>query len=100
MVDMPPSHEIVFQPDGKRVSFSKETSVLEAARALGVDINSICGGSGARIILLSREARREALGIRKKTGYVELASSAEYNKEYLDALMFPHKDLGLFPETV
>ncbi len=57
-------------------------------------------GTGARMALISREARREAEGIREMTGYVELASSADYNKEYLDALMFPHMDLGLFPDTV
>jgi uncharacterized 2Fe-2S/4Fe-4S cluster protein (DUF4445 family) len=50
--------------------------------------------------LISRETRREAEGIRKMTGYVELASSADYNKEDLDALMFPHMDLELFPDTV
>ncbi len=47
MVDMSTSHDIVFQPDGKRESFPEKTTVLEAARVLGVDINSICGGTGA-----------------------------------------------------
>ncbi len=57
-------------------------------------------GTGARMALLSRKARREAQGIREKTDYIELATSKGYNKEYIDALMFPHMDLNLFPDTV
>ena len=36
--------KVVFTPSGKRGSFPLETPVLEAARALGVDIDSVCGG--------------------------------------------------------
>ena len=57
-------------------------------------------GTGARMALLSRKARLEAQGIREKTEYVELATRKEYNRDYLDALMFPHMDLSLFPDTV
>ncbi|MBT6603551.1 ATP-binding protein, partial [Candidatus Bathyarchaeota archaeon] len=57
-------------------------------------------GTGARMALLSRKARLEAQVIREKTEYVELATSKEYNRDYLDALLFPHMDLDLFPETV
>jgi len=35
---------IVFSPSGKRGSFPVGTPVLQAARALGVDIDSVCGG--------------------------------------------------------
>ena len=37
---------IVFTPSGKRGNFPKGTTVLEAARELGVDLDSICGGHG------------------------------------------------------
>ncbi len=57
-------------------------------------------GTGARMALLSREARVEAQGIRKKVEYIELATHHNYNQAYLDALMLPHRDLSLFPETV
>ncbi|HET8727687.1 MAG TPA: ASKHA domain-containing protein [Alphaproteobacteria bacterium] len=47
----PPSVEVetveslvVFTPSGRRGRFAHGTSVLEAARALGVDIDSVCGG--------------------------------------------------------
>lgn len=36
--------KVVFTPSGKRGHFPIETPVLEAARALGVDIDSVCGG--------------------------------------------------------
>src|SRR3954452_24132262 len=35
---------IVFTPSGKRGRFSLGTPVLQAARSLGVDIDSVCGG--------------------------------------------------------
>lgn len=39
-------NRIVFTPSGKRGDFAEGTSVLEAARALGVDVDSVCGGRG------------------------------------------------------
>jgi uncharacterized 2Fe-2S/4Fe-4S cluster protein (DUF4445 family) len=40
------NHRIVFTPSGKRGDFAEGTSVLSAARALGVDLDSVCGGRG------------------------------------------------------
>lgn len=37
---------IVFTPSGKRGTFPVGTPVLECARALGVDVDSVCGGRG------------------------------------------------------
>jgi uncharacterized 2Fe-2S/4Fe-4S cluster protein (DUF4445 family) len=37
---------IVFTPSGKRGNFPIGTPVLQAARSLGVDIDSVCGGRG------------------------------------------------------
>src|SRR5205823_13934451 len=37
---------VVFTPSGRRGSFAQGTSVLDAARALGVDLDSVCGGRG------------------------------------------------------
>lgn len=36
--------KIVFTPSGKRGNFAHGTSVLDAARSLGVDVDSVCGG--------------------------------------------------------
>ena len=35
---------VVFTPSGKRGRFELGTSLLSAARTLGVDIDSVCGG--------------------------------------------------------
>jgi len=37
---------VVFTPSGRRGTFPLGTPVLQAARALGVDIDSVCGGRG------------------------------------------------------
>ena len=37
---------IVFTPSGKRGHFAAGTLILDAARSLGVDIDSVCGGRG------------------------------------------------------
>lgn len=38
--------KVVFTPSGKRGEFPIGTSILDAARSLGVDLDSICGGRG------------------------------------------------------
>jgi uncharacterized 2Fe-2S/4Fe-4S cluster protein (DUF4445 family) len=37
---------VVFMPSGRRGRFAHGTPLLQAARALGVDIDSVCGGRG------------------------------------------------------
>jgi len=37
---------VIFTPSGKRGNFPKGTPVLTAARQLGVDLDSVCGGRG------------------------------------------------------
>jgi uncharacterized 2Fe-2S/4Fe-4S cluster protein (DUF4445 family) len=39
-------HLVVFTPSGKRERLPEGLSVLEAARKLGVDLDSVCGGRG------------------------------------------------------
>jgi uncharacterized 2Fe-2S/4Fe-4S cluster protein (DUF4445 family) len=67
---------IVFMPSGKRGRFPLGTPVLKAARSLGVDIDSVCGGRGicgrcqvevsegefAKLGLTSRAANLSAFG--------------------------------------
>lgn len=43
---MPDQAQIVFTPSGRRGRFALGTPVLDAARSLGVDIDSVCGGRG------------------------------------------------------
>ena len=37
---------VVFTPSGRRGKFAPGTTVLDAARRLGVDLDSVCGGRG------------------------------------------------------
>ena len=37
---------VIFTPSGRRGRFADGTTVLDAARALGVDLDSVCGGRG------------------------------------------------------
>ena len=37
---------VIFTPSGRRGRFAEGATVLDAARALGVDIDSVCGGRG------------------------------------------------------
>ncbi len=37
-------HRVIFQPSGRQGDVASGTSLLEAARGLGVDVDSICGG--------------------------------------------------------
>jgi uncharacterized 2Fe-2S/4Fe-4S cluster protein (DUF4445 family) len=57
-------------------------------------------GTGARMALLSREARIEAEQLRGKVTYVELASHPGFGREYARALFLPHMELDRFPVTV
>ena len=45
-VAVPEEVLVVFTPSGRRGRFPVGTSVLQAARALGVDLDSVCGGRG------------------------------------------------------
>ena len=40
------THRVIFAPSGLRGEFAAGTTVLAAARALGVDLDSVCGGRG------------------------------------------------------
>jgi uncharacterized 2Fe-2S/4Fe-4S cluster protein (DUF4445 family) len=39
-------HLVVFSPSGRRGRFAPGTGLLQAARSLGVDLDSVCGGRG------------------------------------------------------
>ena len=44
VVDSKTDALVVFMPSGKRGRFPRSTPILNAARSLGVDIDSVCGG--------------------------------------------------------
>ncbi len=46
MTEPMPNRQVVFMPSGRRGSVAVGTTVLAAARELGVDLDSVCGGRG------------------------------------------------------
>ncbi len=42
-----PEHEVIFQPEGKRLKVKDGQTIFEAALSGGVDLVSICGGAGS-----------------------------------------------------
>jgi uncharacterized 2Fe-2S/4Fe-4S cluster protein (DUF4445 family) len=64
-------HLIVFTPSGRRGHVAAGTTVLDAARRLGVDLDSVCGGRG----ICGRCQIEVAVGEHAKHG---IASSADH----------------------
>jgi uncharacterized 2Fe-2S/4Fe-4S cluster protein (DUF4445 family) len=61
-----PDPLLIFTPSGRRGHFSVGTTVLDAARRLGVDIDSVCGGRG----ICGRCQVQQSLGQFPKHGIV------------------------------
>jgi len=82
---------IVFTPSGKRGRFPIGTPVLQAARQLGVDIDSVCGGRGicGRCKVLLSEGEFAKLAIRSKAEHLSPFSEPEER--------FARRDAGLSP---
>ncbi|MDH7477989.1 MAG: ASKHA domain-containing protein [Candidatus Bathyarchaeota archaeon] len=52
---------------------------------------------GAKMALISNEARKKADTIAKKVRYLELAADPSFKKEFLKATLIPHQNLNRFP---
>lgn len=70
---------VVFTPSGKRGRFPVGTPLLQAARALGVDIDSVCGGRGicGRCQVLIAEGEFAKHGVRSGAHSVTEVSEVE-----------------------
>ncbi len=57
--------KIVFTPSGRRGEFEQGTTLLDAARSIGVDIDSVCGGRGlcgrCRVVCTEGEFAKHAI---------------------------------------
>jgi uncharacterized 2Fe-2S/4Fe-4S cluster protein (DUF4445 family) len=71
-------------PSGKRGRFPMGTPVLQAARSLGVDIDSVCGGRGicGRCQIEVSEGEFAKLGVRSKIG--NLSPFGDVERRYAD----------------
>ncbi len=70
---------VVFTPSGKRGRFPLGTPLLTAARALGVDVDSVCGGRGlcGRCQVLVMEGEFAKHGVQSRAENVSPPSAAE-----------------------
>jgi uncharacterized 2Fe-2S/4Fe-4S cluster protein (DUF4445 family) len=75
-------HLVVFMPSGKRGRFPAGTPLLTAARALGVDVDSVCGGRGicGRCQVVVAEGEFAKHGVR--SGAASVSPVAEVEKRY------------------
>jgi len=55
--------------------------------------------TGAKMALISVEAREKASKISERVRYLELAADPNFNKEFINATLIPHKDLNRFPSV-
>ena len=59
---------IVFTPSGRRGTFAHGTRLLDAARSIGVDVDSVCGGRGlcgrCRVICMDGDFAKHAINSR------------------------------------
>jgi len=56
-------------------------------------------GSGARMTLLSMDARRTAKDLVKRVEYVELGADPNFQSEFLSATFLPHREPQRFPSV-
>ncbi|MEM2440383.1 MAG: ASKHA domain-containing protein, partial [Candidatus Bathyarchaeia archaeon] len=55
--------------------------------------------TGAKMALISVKAREKANEISEKVRYLEMAADPNFNKEFIDATLIPHKNLNRFPSV-
>lgn len=77
--------KVVFQPSGRRGEVGREKTLLEAARELGEDIESICGGKQlcGKCKVKVAEGRVERIGIRSGRTHVSEWQPSE--EKFIDA---------------
>jgi uncharacterized 2Fe-2S/4Fe-4S cluster protein (DUF4445 family) len=79
MNDPRPDALVVFTPSGKRGRFPRGTQLLQAARSLGVDIDSVCGGRAicGRCQVLVMEGDFPKHGVSSQAGNLTPVNEAE-----------------------
>jgi uncharacterized 2Fe-2S/4Fe-4S cluster protein (DUF4445 family) len=75
---------VIFTPSGRRGRFEPGTTVLDAARSLGVDLDSVCGGRGlcGRCQVVPAEGSYPKHGIESSDGHLSPrgADEDEYDR--------------------
>jgi uncharacterized 2Fe-2S/4Fe-4S cluster protein (DUF4445 family) len=55
-------------------------------------------GTGARMVLLSKTKRSEAIDLAKQIQYIELSESPWFKEEFTNSMFLPHRNTDLFPK--
>lgn len=55
--------------------------------------------TGAKMALISKEARKTAETLSNRIRYIELASDPDFHTEFADAMFIPNKNLDRFPSV-
>ena len=84
---------VVFTPSGKRGRFAVGTPLLQAARTLGVDIDSVCGGRAicGRCQVLVMEGEFAKHGVTSSAANLSPLSAAEQNYSSRRGLASGHR---------
>jgi uncharacterized 2Fe-2S/4Fe-4S cluster protein (DUF4445 family) len=87
--------QVIFTPSGRRGRFEPGTTVLDAARALGVDLDSVCGGRGlcGRCQVVPAEGSYPKHGIESSDGHLSPRGTDEDEYDRLRGLA-PGRRLG------
>lgn len=91
-----PDRLVVFAPSGKRGHFPEDTTLLEAARKLGADLDSVCGGRGicGRCQVEIAEGLFSKHGIESRAGNVTAWNRVEQRYVDVRGAMKPGRRLG------
>ena len=75
--------QVVFTPSGRRGRFAHGTTVLDAARSLGVDLDSVCGGRGlcGRCQIVQSVGEFSKHGISSKIAHLSEISRTERHRQ-------------------
>ncbi len=90
MADAPASRDplVLFMPSGKRGRFPVGTNLLEAARQLGVHVETVCGGRGTcgRCQIELQEGRFAKFGITSSAEHISARGGAEQRYDQVRGL--------------
>jgi len=93
---------VVFTPSGKRGKFPIGTPILSAARSLGVDIDSVCGGRGicGRCQILCSEGEFSKHNISSKSSHLSESNRVEARYQKINGELKPARRLGCQAELL
>jgi uncharacterized 2Fe-2S/4Fe-4S cluster protein (DUF4445 family) len=91
-----PDPLIVFTPSGKRGHFAEGTTILDAARKLGADLDSVCGGRGicGRCQIEVAEGQFPKHGIASSTAHLTAWNALEQRYADVRGALKPGRRLG------